>query len=679
MSGGAVLQKRKGTERSMQMKKGILSFTLCLALIFAGLGGTWTVSSAGSKPVKLNVRKGRRNLLVVRKYQLKVKKAKGIIIKKKTFTKKGAAVSVSKKGKVTAKRKGKATVICKVKYRKKGKKKIYRKTLKCKFNVSLGKIVLTPKPSGISTPVVSKTPDITALPEDTKEPGITAAPGNTEKPGTTAAPGNTEKPGTTSVPGTSAQPEQTEKPDVTPAPGNTEKPGVTSEPENTKKPGVTTAPENTEEPGQTALPGSTATVTPTVQKTEEPVNTPVPSQPSVNVDSPFALIKDMGAGINLGNTFEACGDWINSSSVSNYELAWQAEKNLITEDMIQGMRQAGFKTLRIPVAWSNMMSEDGTYTINSAYFNRIDQIINYALKAGMYPIVNIHYDGGWWARFGSKDATEREEAMKKYKAMWTQLADHYKEYSNMLIFESANEELGTRLNSTGDYSNSGYYASEDDLYALTNKINQTFVDIVRESGGKNADRYLLIAGYNTDIDKTCDSRFKMPGDTLDDHLLLSVHYYTPSPYCINDNPYDSGWEYRASWGSEADIQELKAYLAKLRMRYTSQGVPVIIGEYGVANTTIYEMENGVPKRDSYGNRITKGYEKKEGRELFYRTVCEYAMENGMCPVLWEGSGDVYQRSKATMLYQNEAALYQELAAKAESMEAFAPAEGDGSI
>lgn len=596
------------------MKKRVISIILCLAMLIAGCGTIRTISSAKSKPVRLNA--SQKSLKLGKKYQLKVKKAKGITVKKKTFTKKGAAISVSKKGKVAAKKAGKATVICKVKYKKKGKKKIYQKTLKCKITVLDVEKKGTPAPGEASAPASSK---------ETQKPPVEQS----------AIPTGTMS----SEPTISVSPNVSQAPGASSAPADTSSPAATKEPDSTNAPDVTAAP----------------TETPAAQKTEEPVKTPAPTTPPVEFSDSFALIKDMGLGINLGNTMEACGDWIDSSSVSNYETAWQ--KDLTTPEIVQGMRNAGFKTMRIPVAWSNMMSTDGNYTINEAYFNRVDEIIGYALDAGMYPIVNIHFDGGWWARFGSKDATERQEAMKKYKAMWTQLTEHYKEYSDRLIFESANEELGTRLNSTDDYINSGYYTSVDDLYRLTNEINQTFVDIVRASGGRNANRYLLIAGYDTGITTTCDSRFKMPQDKISDHLMVSVHYYSPADYCIAGDPNNS-WGYRDSWGTDEDIKEMQADLNQLKLRFTNQGIPVIIGEYGVA-------------------AVAGSNARKEGRDLFFKNVCDYSLDHGICPVLWD-IGLVYQRSTASMTNAKEAADYLELAAKAESMPVFVPEVGDGS-
>ena len=120
--------------------------------------------------------------------------------------------------------------------------------------------------------------------------------------------------------------------------------------------------------------------------------------------------------------------------------------------------------------------------------------------------------------------------MALYKSIWTQICEHFSDYSYKLIFESANEELGDRLND-GEVTGTDGVLSEDECYETTNRINSEFVKLVRSTGGKNADRFLLIAGYNTDFRKTCDDRYQMPEDTAKDKLLLSVHYYTPWDYC----------------------------------------------------------------------------------------------------------------------------------------------------
>lgn len=284
------------------------------------------------------------------------------------------------------------------------------------------------------------------------------------------------------------------------------------------------------------------------------------------------LSRLMGNGINLGNTMEAYGRpelGINADT-SKYETFWG--QPVTTEEMIAGMKSCGFDSIRIPVAWTNMMDyENGDYTIADAYLDRVDELITYAINNGMYVIINDHWDGSWWGIFGSATEETRETAFTMYTSMWTQLAERYHDYDESLIFESGNEELGNRLNDTDICKDSGSL-SEDECYEMTNRINQTFVDTVRATGGNNADRFLLIAGYNTNIAKTCDDRFKMPKDTIPDKLLVSVHYYDPWNYCGTD----SGTQ----WGTHGEYETQNADLKKMT-KFTEQGYGVIIGEYGV--------------------------------------------------------------------------------------------------
>ena len=156
------------------------------------------------------------------------------------------------------------------------------------------------------------------------------------------------------------------------------------------------------------------------------------------------LVKDMGIGINLGNTFEACPNWYeedwiakwSAGTPNDYEKAWGSP--VITKEIIEGMAKEGFGVLRIPVAWSNMMAHDGTYTINPEYDARVHEVVDWTIESGMYAIINIHWDGGWVNKFPD----DKDESMKRYTRMWEQIADSFKDYSDYLMFESQNEELG---------------------------------------------------------------------------------------------------------------------------------------------------------------------------------------------------------------------------------------------
>lgn len=341
------------------------------------------------------------------------------------------------------------------------------------------------------------------------------------------------------------------------------------------------------------------------------------------------LVDQLGNGINLGNTMEAYGrtQFGANQEVSKYETFWG--QPVTTQEMISGMKAAGFTTLRIPIAWTNAIAfESGDYTIGTAYLDRIEEIMNYALNEDMYVIINDHWDGSWWGKFGSASQQTREEAMKMYVSMWTQIANRYKEYSDHLIFEGANEEVGSRLNDI-DLCPDGNTLSEDECYETANTIIQTFVDTVRSTGGNNKNRFLLIPGYNTDIDKTCDSRFKMPADTAKDKLLISVHFYTPWGYCGNSS--------LTYWGTLRNVKEQNDLLAKMT-QYTEQGYGVIIGEYAVAF-----RENGSVK------------DNLDGFLSNFLNNCDFY---GYCPLLWDCNG-LYSKASNTLIDTAAAKVYQE--------------------
>lgn len=109
------------------------------------------------------------------------------------------------------------------------------------------------------------------------------------------------------------------------------------------------------------------------------------------------LVKRMGNGINLGNTMEAYGhlDLGIKAEVSEYETHWG--QPVTTQEMLDGMKAAGFDSIRVPIAWTNVMDfENGDYTIRADFMDRIEEIVSYALNADMYVIINDHWDGSWW-------------------------------------------------------------------------------------------------------------------------------------------------------------------------------------------------------------------------------------------------------------------------------------------
>lgn len=344
----------------------------------------------------------------------------------------------------------------------------------------------------------------------------------------------------------------------------------------------------------------------------------------------------MGNGINLGNTLEACDSnvGIKTNTPLSYEMHWGQPKT--TQAMIDGMKAAGFDTIRIPVAWMTNATHlyEGDYTIDADYMDRVEEVVRYARKAGMYVIINDHWDGGWYGMFGSESAETRALAMEAYKGMWQQIAERFRDYSDYLIFESANEELGTRFdeNSALYCSDSVVtYLNDDERYALTNEINQTFVDVVRATGGNNATRFLLIAGYGTNIDQTCDDRFQMPKDTADSKLMVSVHYYDPWSYCGASSAASA-----TKWGKVSDYEYMDQQLAKMT-KFTEAGYGVVIGEYGALPCSDGLKDNTLAYHTAFLDACTK----------YNLTNC-----------LWDCSG-LYKRVSQTFADDDILAMYQE--------------------
>lgn len=344
----------------------------------------------------------------------------------------------------------------------------------------------------------------------------------------------------------------------------------------------------------------------------------------------------MGNGINLGNTLEACDNnvGIKTNTPLSYETHWGQPKT--TQAMIDGMKAAGFDTIRIPVAWMTNATHlyEGDYTIDADYMDRVEEVVRYARKAGMYVIINDHWDGGWYGMFGSESAETRALAMEAYKGMWQQIAERFRDYSDYLIFESANEELGGRFDENSPlYCSDSVvtYLTDDERYALTNEINQTFVDVVRATGGNNATRFLLIAGYSTDIDKTCDDRFQMPKDTVDSKLMVSVHYYDPWSYCGASSAVSA-----TKWGKVSDYEYLDQQLEKMT-KFTEAGYGVVIGEYGALPCSDGLKDNTLAYHTAFLDACTK-----------------YDLTN----CLWDCSG-LYKRVSQTFADDDILAMYQE--------------------
>ncbi len=341
------------------------------------------------------------------------------------------------------------------------------------------------------------------------------------------------------------------------------------------------------------------------------------------------LVEDMGLGYNIGNTFDSIGSFITETDPWQYQKAWG--NDLVSQLFIQKVKEGGFKTVRLPVSWAHWI--DANNQINPGYLQAVQTVVDWCMDEDLYVILNVHHDSGAadtsWIR---NAATDWDGTSAKYAAVWTQISSHFMNYGDHLIFEGMNEvEFPAAPTMSRQYE-------------ILNAMNQLFVDSVRATGGNNAVRHLLIPGYNTDIKKTCDRRYQMPNDPAN-HCILSIHYYSPSPFCVAEHDVD--WAVPVTtWGSEEDIQNVEADLDILAEHFLSKGTPVIIGEYGV---------------------LTEDNKEKDSIRAYLKTVPEIIMQYGMCPVLWDTSnaGDMKTIERITGEFYDPVvkANYQALAQK----------------
>lgn len=288
------------------------------------------------------------------------------------------------------------------------------------------------------------------------------------------------------------------------------------------------------------------------------------------------LVEDMTFGWNLGNTLDVCqADRDGDGKINEHveagekvdETLWGNPK--ATKDLFTSLKKNGVNAVRIPVTWRDHMDSNGN--IDREWMDRVQQVVDYAYSQGMYVIINVHHDGGGDPKFGAwiieESQNDYNTFLKKYKNVWKQIAERFKNYSDYLIFESMNEVGFDTL----------YNKNKADAYNLINKINQDFVDIIRATGGNNAKRHLLIAGYYTDIERTCDSLYKMPDDKAG-RCILSVHYYTPWDFCTCDIKH--------TWGTNSEVWQMETLIGKMKKNFVDKGIPVIIGEYAASGSDL---------------------------------------------------------------------------------------------
>ncbi len=311
----------------------------------------------------------------------------------------------------------------------------------------------------------------------------------------------------------------------------------------------------------------------------------------------------LSPGINLGNTMEAIPA----------ETSWGNPKP--TYAYFKAVRSAGFKSVRIPVAWSQYT--DTRQGIDSKWMAHVTDVVHMANRAGLYVMVNVHWDGGWIQATYAK----REAVNAKLTRFWTQIATNFKGDDDRVLFAGTNE-----IGVAGVYGPPTAENTE-----VQNGYNQTFVNAVRATGGKNRTRWLVVQGYNTNIDDTVKVNATVPVDKAKGRLMMEVHYYSPYNFALNDKSDIWQWGAQATdpkatetWANEGYVD---AEFQKMKETFADKAVPVILGEYSAGLKP--KFPGMKPFRNAWDQYVTKS-----------------AFGHGMVPMFWD-TGSLFDRTTGT--------------------------------
>jgi endoglucanase len=261
------------------------------------------------------------------------------------------------------------------------------------------------------------------------------------------------------------------------------------------------------------------------------------------------IVNDMGIGWSLGNTFDSYSTFEEMRTPDEQITLWG--NKIPTKKIFLKIKKYGIKTIRFPVTWMHFMDKSGK--VKEEWLSRVKEVVFWIVKLRMYCILNLQHDsseGNW--------LSEGMNAKQKFDNFWTQIANEFKDFNEYLIFECMNDPIGNNFN-----------------HITTLIFSQSFIDIIRNSGGNNGNRLLIIPGISRDFHSTCTKAYKIPIDPAK-KFAISIHYYDPAPFTVekDNNPL-------TKWGDENDYQEMFTNFETMKEVFIKKGIPAVITETGV--------------------------------------------------------------------------------------------------
>jgi aryl-phospho-beta-D-glucosidase BglC (GH1 family) len=340
------------------------------------------------------------------------------------------------------------------------------------------------------------------------------------------------------------------------------------------------------------------------------------------------IAADMQPGWNLGNSFDATG---------SDETSWGNPR--VTEELLDQVRAQGFRSIRIPVTWGQHQGGAPDHTIDPAYLDRVEEVVDWALDDGFFVLINIHHDSWQWV---NTMPTQHDAVLDRYTDTWVQIADRFRNADGRLLFESVNEPQFT--GSSGEAEN----------LELLAELNDVFHDVVRGSGGGNATRPLVLPTLNTGSEPAKIDALAAQIAALDDpNLIATVHYYGFWPFSVNIAGYTR---------FDAEVrQDVTSTFDRVHSAFVARGVPVLLGEYGLLGF------------DRHTGTVEQGEKLK-----FFEYLGYAARERGITTMLWD-NGQHFDRTAYTWrdpaLFDQISSSWTERSGTASSDLVFVPASG----
>lgn len=305
-------------------------------------------------------------------------------------------------------------------------------------------------------------------------------------------------------------------------------------------------------------------------------------------------VEDMGDGWNLGNSFDSF-----DKEEDKEERSWGNPK--VTKELIKAVKHKGYSSIRLPLTLHMRIgTRDTNFQIDQAFLDRYEEVLKWSIDEGLLVMINIHHDSVTWLK--EWNGMEDAEEYAKFVRIWEQLAERFKPYGRQVMFESVNEPQ--------------FNVDEESSIRYLKLLNDAFYHIVRNSGGNNSTRMLVLPTLLTnDSQDKLDALYDQISGFNDENLIATVHYYSVWIYSANlgKTRFD-----QQLWKDTTPRSSLVEVFDRVADTFIKRGIGVVIGEYGLL-----------------------GYDKSESANQFGETlkyiefINYYAKEKGMCLMLWD--------------------------------------------